>query len=209
MINFFKNLFGLSESITESKGTYIPSPIAKAPPAVKREPAFNKEEEERRIPHISETGIRLIQEREGFRSKAYKDSAGIWTVGYGTIEIDGLPVNKNTVITIEEANKQLLHFIANAWCSMTVWVKVPLTQYQLDALVSFVYNIGVEAFKKSTVLKLINQSKFDQAAKSILQWKYITVVVDGKKIKKVEPGLLKRRIMESAQFENKLFSLIK
>lgn len=71
-------------------------------------------------------------------------------------------------------------------------VKVDLTQNMHDACVSFVYNCGIGAFKGSTLLKLINQGKFEQAAAQFHRW--------NKAGGKVWPGLVRRRAAEAALF---------
>lgn len=71
-------------------------------------------------------------------------------------------------------------------------VKVPMTQNAHDALVSFTYNCGVGALKGSTLLKLLNQGKYDQAAAQFARW--------NKAGGKVWPGLVRRRAAEAALF---------
>ena len=71
-------------------------------------------------------------------------------------------------------------------------VKVKLTQGQFDALVSFCYNIGVNALSKSTLLRLVNQSKFTDAANEFDRWVYAN--------RKKLPGLVKRREEEKKLF---------
>lgn len=76
--------------------------------------------------------------------------------------------------------------------NVTKLVKVPLNQNQFDALVSFEFNIGYGAFNSSTLLKLLNQGKYIDAANQFERWVYAN--------KKVLPGLVKRRAAEKELF---------
>jgi lysozyme len=135
----------------------------------------------------------LIKRFEGYRDKAYQDSAGIWTIGYGTtVYPDGKHVQKGETCTQEQAEEYLLH--DSAWAVSCVMnnVRVPLTNSQKDALISFVYNVGCSAFQKSTLLRLLNAGNYDDAAKQFPRWnKAGGVVLD---------GLTKRRKAEMALF---------
>lgn len=141
---------------------------------------------------ISKQGLEALKLREGFRAKAYKDTADIWTIGYGTIKIGGVPVKEGDTITIEKATECLLKDIKWAEDCVNKETEVHLEQYQFDALVSFVYNIGTAAYSRSTLLRLLNQGKYLSAADQLLKWVY-----SGGKI---TPGLLNRRHSERKQF---------
>lgn len=75
-------------------------------------------------------------------------------------------------------------------------VKVPLNQGMYDALVSFVFNLGADKFKSSTLLMRLNQGAYELAADEFPKWKYGTV--NGKK--QVLPGLVSRRAEERDLF---------
>lgn len=75
---------------------------------------------------------------------------------------------------------------------MNKYVKVRLTQSQFDALVSFVYNVGVEAFRTSTLLRKLNGADYVGAAAEFKRWK-----MGGGK---VLPGLIRRRKREEELF---------
>lgn len=137
----------------------------------------------------------LIIQFEGKKLKPYKDIGGMWTVGYGTtFNYDkNRPVIENDVITSETALRWLRHEIANKQTEIKKLIKVPVTQNQLDSLTSLAYNIGSGAFKKSTLLKLLNsESNKMLVADQFLLWNK----VNGKPVK----GLTNRRILERELF---------
>lgn len=115
---------------------------------------------------ISQTGIDLIKKYEGLRLKAYKCPAGKLTVGYGTV-IDDLPWL--TEITEETAEVLLMERLEEFEAAAMQLIKVRLTQNQLDAILSFMYNIGISAFKGSTFLKRLN-NKDPHCSDEFLRW---------------------------------------
>lgn len=140
---------------------------------------------------ISDNGIRLIKEHEGFRSHAYPDpgSGGDpWTVGYGSTH----DVHPGTVVTEREAEAMLIADIHVYEAAVNHGVRVPISQGQFDALVSLCYNIGVRHFLGSTVLKRLNASDFQGAADAFLMW--------DKAAHHVMAGLHKRREDERRVF---------
>lgn len=139
--------------------------------------------------NISQKGIDLIKNFEGCRLIAYKCPAGIWTIGYGHT---GADVTAGLKITQEEAEKILKQDLLVHCNNVFSMVRVPLTQNQFDALVSFEYNVGYGNFKSSTLLKLLNDKKYTDAAEQFEKWVY----AGGKKL----AGLIKRRAAEKALF---------
>jgi lysozyme len=144
---------------------------------------------------ISYNGTQKICEYEGFRDKAYKDSAGIWTIGFGSIKVDGIPVQQGQTITREKAVLQMQQDLAWAQTAVNKLVRVGLAQHQFDALVSLVYNIGETNFSKSTLLKHLNQQNFILAAQEFPKW--------NKAGGKIVQGLTNRRLAEKEMFEGK------
>lgn len=138
-------------------------------------------------------GKNLIKMYEGFKAFAYLCPAGVWTVGFGTTRINGQPVNEHHKVTVTEANVLLESDLKQFEDSINALVKVDLTQNQFDALVSFVYNLGAENFKKSTLLKKINVGEFSEAAEEFLKW--------NKAKGKILPGLTRRREAEKSLFQ--------
>ncbi len=146
---------------------------------------------------LSHVGLQFLKEREGLPGgkpalKAYKDSAGIWTIGYGTIRVDGKPVQEGMTCTVAQASLWLQADCASAQTAVNQLVKVPLSQGQFDALTSFVYNLGANAFAKSTLLRKLNGKDYAGAVSEFERW----TNAGGKFVQ----GLLNRRRMEMELF---------
>lgn len=134
-----------------------------------------------------------IKHFEGLRLEAYRDAVGIWTVGYGQT---GEHVGPDTVIEPHEANELLQKELDHISDRVTAMLKVEVSQNQFDALVSLAYNIGLGAFKRSTLLKHVNAGDFEAAAKEFPRWVY----AKGRKL----PGLKRRRLAEQQLFLEKV-----
>ena len=140
---------------------------------------------------ISKQGLELIKEFEGVRLESYKCPAGIWTIGIGHTSAAGAPdVKPGMKITLQEAYDILNRDLDQYEDAVSKFVKVPLTQNQFDALVSFVYNVGVGAFQKSTLLKKLNAGQYDAVPNELMKW----TKAGGKDL----PGLVRRRRAECA-----------
>lgn len=137
---------------------------------------------------IGSKGLTLIKHFEGFQSKAYICPAGVLTIGYGTTK----NVKKGQVVTEAEANALLMADVAAFEKTVTSLVNVPLSQEQFDALVAFTYNVGADAFRTSTLLKLLNQGKYSEVPAQMARW--------NKGNGKVLAGLVKRRESEGVLF---------
>jgi len=131
----------------------------------------------------------LTQQFEGLKLTAYRDVAGIWTIGYGHT---GKDVYAGRVITHQEALALLAADLHAAISVVNLRVKVPLTQNQFDALVDFAFNAGIGAFVTSTLLRDLNAGDYTGAAAQFVLWDH----AGGK----VVPGLLKRRQAEAELF---------
>lgn len=145
---------------------------------------------------ISEPGLELLKQWEGFELKVYKDSAGLPTIGVGhlitkseqssgNIVIAGVPVQYANGLTDQQALDLLSQDVQPAENSVNNGVKVDLNQNQFDALVSFTFNVGVGAFTSSTLLKVLNQGQYDQVPDQLRRW--------NKAGGKVVQGLVNRR----------------
>src|SRR5690606_21471801 len=109
-------------------------------------------------------GYKLIQQFEGLKLKAYQDSVGIWTIGYGnTTYLDGSKVKKGDEITREQADLMFKQTANKFALDVAKLINVCLTQNQFNALVSLAYNIGIGAFKGSTLLKKVNANPNDES----------------------------------------------
>lgn len=122
---------------------------------------------------ISNNGIELIKQFEGLSLKPYLDAVNIPTIGFGsTYYEDGTKVTLKDKTITEERATELLEFVANKTFSENInkVVKVPLSQNQFDALVSFAYNIGNKNFNWSTLLKKLNLSDYIGASLEFGRW---------------------------------------
>jgi spore coat assembly protein SafA len=137
---------------------------------------------------LSQNGIDFIKGKEGFRADAYQDPAGVWTIGYG--HTGG--VKPGDHVTPEQAETLLRQDVAWAEAAVRQNVKVPLTQGQFDALVSFTFNVGAGALKKSALLEKLNAGDYAGAQAEFGRW----VHAGGK----VLPGLVTRRREEAEMF---------
>ncbi|MBP8005284.1 MAG: lysozyme [Acinetobacter sp.] len=145
---------------------------------------------------ISEKGYEIIREFEGFRSTAYRDTGGVWTIGFGTIRYpNGVKVKQGDTCTRGQAELWLKNDCLWVDACLDKYVKVKVSQNQFDALASFVYNIGETQFIKSTMLSLINQNNLTAAANQYDRW----IFDNGKRIQ----GLVNRRAKEKALFLKK------
>lgn len=139
--------------------------------------------------HISQQGLDLIKSFEGLRLSAYKCPADVWTIGYGTTA----GVKPGQTITKERAEELLREDVKRFEDQVLRLVKVPLTQGQFDALVSFVYNLGAGNLSNSTLLRLLNEGDYAGAGAQFERWT--------KAGGKVLAGLVRRRAAERALFE--------
>jgi len=147
---------------------------------------------------LSDHGEALIKSFEGLRLTAYRDSGGVWTIGYGSTRYhDGKAVKPGDKLASEAQADALFRNTLGAYVSaVNQRTKVPLTQNQFDALVSFVYNTGTAAGK--TLFEKLNANDYTGAADQFLQWNKITDPHTGNKI--VCDALVKRRAAERALF---------
>ncbi|AVE48832.1 lysozyme [Serratia marcescens] len=142
---------------------------------------------------ISKTGIELIKRFEGLELKAYQDSVGVWTIGYGwTQPVDGKKVGPGMVIDQATADRLLKCGVVQYELGVNQLVKVTITQGQFDALVSFAYNLGLRSLSTSTLLRELNSGNKQDPANEFDKWVY----VGGMKLN----GLVARREAERELF---------
>lgn len=137
---------------------------------------------------ISAAGLELLKGHEGLRLKAYLDTGGVPTIGYGHTK----GVKMGDTCTKEQALKWLDEDADSAENDVNRLVTVPLNQNQFDALTSFVYNIGGDEFSTSTLRRKLNACDYIGAANQFGRWIYD----DGKIIN----GLILRRADERELF---------
>ncbi|CAN2532517.1 hypothetical+protein [Methylocapsa aurea] len=119
---------------------------------------------------MSADGRAKLIVRESFKTRAYRDSVGVLTIGVGHTSAAGAPfVTAGLTVTKEEVDEILSRDLGQYENAVNA-VRVPLTQGQFDALTSFCFNVGIGAFKKSTVVKLLNKGDYRGAADALLKW---------------------------------------
>ena len=133
-------------------------------------------------------GKSIVRKFEGCELKAYLCPAGIPTIGYGHTH----NVKLGDTCTQQQADEWLEDDFFYATSDVKAVVKVPLTDNQLDALASFVFNLGVRKLIRSTLLKKLNAKDYTGAANEFDKW----VFAAGKKLN----GLIARRAAEKALF---------
>lgn len=143
---------------------------------------------------ITTNCLALVKYFEGCELTAYTCPAGILTIGYGHT---GRDVKPGMCISQARADELLRSDLATCIAAVNRMVKVPLTHGQFDALVSFGYNLGLEALRNSTLMKLVNAGRMDAAAGEFGKW----VHSKGK----VLDGLVKRRKAEANLFRTSVF----
>jgi lysozyme len=150
---------------------------------------------------MSENGRRLLTEWEGFELSVYRDVAGLPTIGVGhlltkdelssgRIVINGAPVQYANGLTQQQVNDLLAQDLQGFEKAVSDCVKVPLNQNQFDALVAFAFNIGADAFSKSTLVQELSQGNMQDVPTQMRRW-----VHSGGQ---VSPGMVNRREKEIA-----------
>lgn len=143
--------------------------------------------------NISADGINLIKLFEGCSLVAYLCPANVWTWGYGHTSAAGEPmVTKGMTGTIQRANEVLRRDLVKFEGALNRLVKVDLEQHQFDALCSFIFNVGEDAFAKSTLLKKLNRGEYDAVPSELMKW----TKARGKELS----GLVRRRREEAAMW---------
>lgn len=140
--------------------------------------------------NLSEQGLALIKKFEGLRLKAYLCPAKVWTIGYGST----YGVREGMEIEEEHAEDMLWRDVHVAEVCVNGAVKVPLSQGEFDALVSFCHNLGCGKFRGSTLLRLLNDGRYDEAGAQFLRW----TRGGGMEL----AGLVARREAEKERFED-------
>jgi GH24 family phage-related lysozyme (muramidase) len=166
------------KGMTVSMGTGAPEPEQWVPP---------------QSGQINQAGLDLIKHFEGLRTTAYKDPVGIWTIGYGHTSMAGPPpVYEGMTITTAEAEIILKQDLDIFERGVTDALTITTNENQFSAMVSFSFNVGLRAYRNSTLLKKHNAGDFAGAANEFPRWVY----ADGQ----VLPGLVRRREAERALY---------
>jgi len=149
-----------------------------------------------KITKTSNKGIDLIKSFEGFKSKPYKCSAGVPTIGYGATFYP----STNEKVTLQDkeiselqAVELLQNMLTGYEKSVDSFCRDDINQNQFDALVSFAYNLGSNSLKNSTLLKKVNLNPNDESIKlEFMKW----VKAGGQTLK----GLVRRREAEATLY---------
>jgi len=152
-----------------------------------------------KITNISNNCLHLIEHFECSGNvnnpkwlNAYLDSAGIYTIGIGTIRYpNGQKVKKGDTCTVQEAYEYLIWELKNTMLQVDALTTDSITQQQFDALVSFTYNVGSGNYSNSTLRRLINENpiNYEAIVPQFLKWKYADGIESA--------GLLRRRKAEA------------
>ena len=140
---------------------------------------------------FSENAIDLIKRHEGFSPTAYYCPGNKLTIGYGHV----LKNKLDRTITVDEANDLLNYDLISLEKQLNKLLtinKIQLNQNQYDAIISFVFNIGITKFKNSTLFKHLKNNDFLKAALEFNKWIYASG--------KIQQGLVKRREAEASLF---------
>ena len=140
--------------------------------------------------NIGTKGLDLIRFFEGLELNAYQCAAGVWTIGYGHTK----DVQQGMTISEARANEMLAEELNEYESYINGLVTVELNQDQFDAMVSWVYNLGVGNLKASTLLKVLNAGDYAGVPAQIMRW--------NKAGGKVLEGLTRRRQAEADLFAN-------
>lgn len=143
----------------------------------------------------SPAGVAFVRRREKVCYAAYQDGGGVWTIGVGHT---GPEVVRGLTWTDEEVDLALQEDLRECEEGIEDYCFVPLTQTQYDALVSFIFNEGVEKFRTSTLLKLLNVRNYAGVAGQFARWKYDNG--------KIVQGLINRRAFERDLFEKGVYA---
>ena len=139
----------------------------------------------------SAQGVAFIKLWEGLETRAYRDVAGVWTIGYGHA---GADVRSGATISEETADELLRRDLVPREKTVRALVGVPLNQNEFDALVSFEFNTG--GLARSTALKRLNREDRFGATQALTWWNKARI--DGELVEVT--GLTRRRAAEARLF---------
>ncbi|HTB07770.1 MAG TPA: lysozyme [Bacteroidia bacterium] len=141
--------------------------------------------------NISSNGVSLIEQFEGFRPTMYKDAVGLPTIGYGTlIQNADQQWLMTATITTDQGEVLLRTSVAPIETMLNATLPASANQNQFDALISFAYNLGINALKGSTLLKKVIANPADPTiADEFAKWVHAGT--------EILPGLVTRRKAES------------
>lgn len=150
---------------------------------------------------LSKQGLALLKQFEGCSLTTYKDSAGLFTIGYGHLLGDGkkLPDIAKYKLTRKQADMLLHYDVVPKEKAVERLCPIKLTQNEFDALVSFTFNLGAGALQRSTLRQKLNRGDKVGAAKVLLRYNR----AGGKVVK----GLVNRRMAEYKLFMSNQYAI--
>ncbi len=143
-------------------------------------------------PRVNRTAVELVERFEGLRRRAARLPDGGWTIGYGHTR----SAREGAVVSPEDAEALLYYDLSEVATRVEAWTFTSLNQNQFEALIAFAFNIGLENFRRSTVLKRVNEGQHLQAAAAMELWRKSEV--DGEGL--VVDALVRRRAAEKAHY---------
>lgn len=141
---------------------------------------------------VTDAGLNLIKQFEGFSPTVYVCPAGYPTIGYGHVVVPAERTRFATAITESVAEELLQQDLGIAAAAVIRLIRVPLTSGQFDALVSFTFNLGAGALQRSTLRSKVNRSEHEEVPSELLKW----VWAGGRR----QPGLVRRRTNEGLHY---------
>jgi lysozyme len=193
-LQWFARHFPQSSSVTpvstsaRPERSTTPGATSTAPSSKPLDPVPSSSAVNRERPLVSTRLAEFVAVWEGFSATAYRCSANVWTIGYGTTE----GVKSSDTITRAEALVRLMAHLEEDARTVDRVVSVPLLAYERDALISLSYNIGRHNFTNSTLVRLLNAGDKAGAADQFLRW--------NRAGGRVVLGLVKRRTAERNLF---------
>jgi GH24 family phage-related lysozyme (muramidase) len=121
---------------------------------------------------VNKATLDLIKQFEGCKLTAYQDIVGVWTIGYGTTAMAdvGIVPAKGMTITQDRAEDLLRMGVDKFASTVDAMITTKVNQNERGACVCLAYNIGPNAFSKSTVLRELNVGHKDKAAAAFRMW---------------------------------------
>jgi lysozyme len=143
-------------------------------------------------PRVTRSLVELVKRFEGLRRRAARLPDGGWTIGYGHVR----SAREGAVVSPEDAEALLYYDLSEVAERVDAWTFAPLNQNQFEALTAFAFNIGLENFRESTVLKRVNEGQYLLAASAMELWR--KAAFGGEEV--VVDALVRRRAAEKAHF---------
>ena len=143
-------------------------------------------------PRVTRTGVELVKRFEGLRRRAARLPDGGWTIGYGHT----VSAREGAEVTPEDAEALLYYDLSEVAGKLEAWTFTTLNQNQFEALSAFTFNIGLENFRNSTVLKRVNEGQHLLAGAAMELWRKADF--NGEDL--VVDALVRRRAAEKAHY---------